>query len=138
MIVLDASVWVSGLVSEDVNHRTSRKWLENSAARAEKHVVPVLLTVEVAGAIARRTGSTDLARRALQQVLRFPLLRLIPVGQRLSKEAARLAAQLGLRGADAVYVATAYLLTLSLITWDQDQMVRSAQIITVSTPNLAS
>ena len=44
------------------------------------------------------------------------------------------AADLGLRGADAVYVATAQALHLPLLTWDDDQRDRAGRVIGAFTP----
>ncbi len=52
----------------------------------------------------------------------------------LSDEAARLASELGLRGADATYAAVAVRLTLPLITLDRDQIGRASERITVQSP----
>jgi predicted nucleic acid-binding protein len=133
-MVVDASVWVSWAVSQDVHHQTSSCWLERSAAAGKFLVAPVLLLVEVAAAISRRTGEPRLAHLAVANLLRVPGLRLVPVDHRLGQEAARLAADLGLRGADAVYVAMARGLNIPLVTWDRDQQERAGKVIVVRTP----
>jgi len=68
--VVDASVWVSRLVPQDVHHFASRRYLEERAAAGDPLVAPALLLAEVAGAIARRTGAPELGRRALEGLLR--------------------------------------------------------------------
>jgi predicted nucleic acid-binding protein len=88
----------------------------------------------VAGAVARRTGEFRLAKRAVDTLLRLPALRLVAVDGPLARAAAELAARLRLRGADAVYVATAERLDLPLVTWDQDQAVRASRLIPVRAP----
>jgi predicted nucleic acid-binding protein len=52
----------------------------------------------------------------------------------LMQEATSIAANLGLRGADAIYVATAKLLNLPLLTWDQEQLTKPAGIIMTIQP----
>jgi predicted nucleic acid-binding protein len=88
----------------------------------------------IAGAIARRTGKPELAHRALEGILRVPNLRLVSTDPRLGREAARLAADLCLRGADAMYVAVAHQLDVPLITWDREQRERAGQVVSVCTP----
>lgn len=134
MTVMDASVWVSALVPPDVNHTASRFWLDRYLAGGGIIVIPALLLPEVAGAISRRTGQPDLGRRAAEAVLRIPGLRLVPVDARLSEEAAELAADLRLRGADAVYVALARHLSVPLVTWDVEQQTRAGAVAVVRTP----
>jgi predicted nucleic acid-binding protein len=133
-MVVDASVWVSRLVPHDVNHATSRGWLQARLAGDDLLVAPVLLLVEVAGAVSRRTRRPSLAKRAIEVMMRLPGLRLVPVDSRLGRAAAQLAADLGLRGADAIYVATAHQLGITLVTWDVDQCERAGRLIVVQTP----
>jgi predicted nucleic acid-binding protein len=133
-MVVDASVWVSRLVPQDVHHLASRRWLEQHVASGGVLVAPVLLLAEVAGAISRRVGEPELAHQAVESLLRVPGLRLVPIDHRLGKETARLAADLRLRGADAVYVALAHRLNIPLVSWDQEQRERACELIVVRSP----
>jgi predicted nucleic acid-binding protein len=132
--VVDASVWVARLVPQDVHYAASRAWLEQHVAAGGVVVAPVLLLAEVAGAISRRTGQPALANAAVAQLLRLPALRLIAVDRRLAHVAMQLAVDLGLGGADALYVATAHELRVPLITVDQDQLTRAAPRVTARSP----
>ncbi len=135
MIVVDATVWVSRLVRQDVFHQQSRHWLNAHTAAGGRLVAPLLLPAEVSGAVSRRTGDPTLARRAVASLLRVSSLRLVPLDPQLGRAAADLAADLGLRGADAVYVATAHALHLPLLTWDEDQRDRAGRVIAVFSPD---
>jgi predicted nucleic acid-binding protein len=132
--VVDSSVWVSVLVPADVHHAASRSWLEHHLANAGVLIAPVLLLAEIAGAISRRTGDAQLAHRAVRRISACPALRLVPVDARLGARSAQLAADLGLKGADAVFVATAHELSLPLISWDDEQRGRAATVIGTATP----
>ena len=134
MVVVDASVWISRLVPQDEHHEASKHWLEDFSARKGKIVAPVLLLLEVAGAISRRTGEPFLAHQAVKQLQRPGRLRLVPIDRRLGLAAARLAADLGLRGGDAAYVAVAQHLGIPLLTWDEDQKEKSGKVIQVLFP----
>jgi len=137
MMVVDASVWVGSLVAEDAHHVASLHWLSQQFADSGATLVaPSLLLPEVAGAVARRTGKLDLAQRILDGLLRFPELELIPLDEDLSLAAARLAARLCLRGADACYVAVAQVLGLPLVTWDAELQQRAGQVVPVLEPKL--
>ena len=132
--VVDASVWVSRLVPADACHPTSQKWLEAFVGGGGQCVAPVLLLAEVAGAISRRTTEPHLGQAALKMLIRLPALRIVPVERRLGLGAAQLAGDLGLCGADAIYVALAQQLKVPLITWDQEQLSRTSGIITARQP----
>jgi len=133
-MVVDASIWVSALIIRDIHHLESRQWLDGYLATEAALVAPTLLLPEVAGAVARRTGTANLGRQAVAQILQAPGLRLVPLGSDLAMEAAWAAADLQLRGADAVYVAVAYTLNLPLITWDQELQASAGGYIQVLHP----
>ncbi len=134
MIVTDASVWVSHLIAQDAHHSKSRRWLTQVVKQGAIIAAPALLLAEVAGAIARRTGDTDLGNKALNHILSTPDLRLVYTDSELGMLAARLAAGQRLRGADAFYVAVAYHLKIPLVSWDQEQIDRVRDLITAYTP----
>lgn len=131
MVVVDASVWVARLVPQDANHPAARRWMQVQREENTLLVSPSLLLPEVAGAITRRTGQPDLASQAIAALERLPRLRLIEMERGLVAAAAELAARLGLRGADAVYVAAAEYLKLPLCTLDEDQARRAGYRIDV-------
>ena len=133
-MVIDAGVWISSLVVGDLHHQVSRRWLAEQIRRGDPPVVPTLALSEVAGAIARCTGSTLLGRQAAEEMLRIPGLRLVALDGDLAREAADMAAEGRLRGADAVYAATARALNLPLFTWDQDQEERARPFVRVWRP----
>lgn len=134
LVVVDASIWVSWLVTDDVFHAASRRWFAQHAAADGQWVAPVLMLAEVVGAISRRTSKPDLASRTLADLLRFPGLRLVALDRRLGREAAELAASAGLRGADAVYAALARHLSIPLITWDVELRQRAGDTLEVIQP----
>lgn len=136
MTVVDASVWVSRLVTWDVNHTASRQWLEMHDASGGRLVAPVILLAEVSGAVSRRTNDARLGHQATATLLRLRALRLVAVDRRLGEAAARVGADLGLRGADAVYVALAQQLKLPLVTWDKEQQEKARRVVVADSPRL--
>jgi predicted nucleic acid-binding protein len=131
MVVVDASVWVARLVPQDAFYPAARAWLAARRAEQTLFLSPALLLPEVTGAIARRTGVGELAVQATAVLERLPGLRLIELERGLVEAAARLAAELDLRGADAVYVAAAEYLGLPLCTLDDDQARRAVYRVAV-------
>lgn len=132
--VVDASVWVSALVAGETDHAASRAWLERRAHASQLVVGPSLLLPEVAAAISRRTGRPRLGHRAVSALLRWPGLRIVAIDEELAEKAARLAADLRLRGADAVYVAVACRIEVPLVTWDREQLERGTRVVSVMEP----
>ena len=134
MFVVDASVWVSRFLPDDVHHEPSYYWLEGVVTRGSLVAAPALLLAEVAGAISRRTGRPGMAARAVELLEQLPNGRLVPVDAQLARLAARLAGQLNLRGGDALYLALAQRLAFTLVTWDREQLERGNAVSPVLTP----
>jgi predicted nucleic acid-binding protein len=124
-VVVDASVWIASFVPQDFFYPTSQKWLQEQHIHGVELLAPALLLTEVAGVISCQTRSSYLARKAVQTLEKLPGLTLVGMNYSLVQLATELAARLGLRGADAYYVAVAAFLGLPLVTFDQDQSFRA-------------
>jgi len=129
--VLDASIWASRLVPQDEFHEAVKAWMEGQRAADVQFISPALLLAEVGGAITRRTADPALGKQAIEQIEHLPGLRLVEMDNSLLREAAKLAAELGLRGADSTYVAVASQLNLPLVTLDTDQRERAKVRVTI-------
>ncbi len=134
MSVVDASVWVSRYVMQDVHHQPSQQWLTQQALQGHPLFAPILVLAEVGSAVVRQTGRPGLGHIALTGLLNFPNLRLVPIDSILGHSAAQIAINLGVKGSDAVYVALAQQLGVPIITWDNQQRVRAAQLVSALTP----
>ena len=134
LFVADASVWVASLVTVDAHYPASRRWFQVQVDRDEPIVAPSIALAEVAGAIARRTGDADEGREAASLMQRLPNIGLVPIDRSLAEFGAGLAADRGLRGADAMYVAVASRLGIPLVTWDDEQLMRGGAVAAVMTP----
>ena len=130
-MVLDASLWVARLVPQDVFHEIVKSWMAEQLANGVTFLAPSLLLAEVAGAISRRTDSSELGKQALESLNRLSGLRIVEMDAHLVEQAALLAAELGLCGADSTYVAVATQLDLPLVTLDINQGRRAAQAISI-------
>jgi predicted nucleic acid-binding protein len=131
-VISDASVWVAFFLIADVTHAPSFAWIDQHTAAGGMLVAPAILLTEVAAALSRRLGSATGPQMALQAaatLARLPLMQIVPMDEPLVTTATDLAARLGLRGADALYVAVAQRLSLPLLTWDGEQLTRPAGLI---------
>ena len=133
MLVVDASVVVSAFLPHDTYYHPSLTWLRRTIASGEEIVAPLLLHVEVASGVSRQSDS-DSGQRAVATIVALKRARWIELDQALAAHATRMAYELRLRGADAVYVAVADRLGLPLVSWDNEHHTRAAQRITIYTP----
>ena len=135
MTVVDASVFVAYFHQQDRFHAASAQWIQRHLLANGTLRAPRLVLAEVAGAIARRTGDLVVAHAAVQHLTTLPELSLLIVTNSMTDAAASLAADLRLRGADALYVAAAAELGDPLVTWDDEQLVRGGRHILVRRPD---
>lgn len=128
MITVDASVWVAAMEARDRFHADSVAFLRALARQDERPVAPALILAEVGGAIARRSGQAEAGARAVRILGTHPRLRLLACDEALMRHAAVLAAERRLRGADAVYAATAAVTGSALVTWDAELRARAEAV----------
>ena len=133
MVTIDASVLVAAAVPDEGQHAAARQVLHEVIASGTTVHLPTLAIVEVTAAIARRTGDVGLAMAAGRRVLELPGLVLHDLGIDEMAVAARLASELRLRAADAVYVAVARMGT-ALITLDAELRDRAGHVVAVHSP----
>ncbi|HPD29966.1 MAG TPA: PIN domain-containing protein [Phycisphaerae bacterium] len=133
-VVVDASVFVAASRPSEAHYRESVEFLVMLRREAETICCPVLVLAECSGAIARMTQSSALAGRIVRLIEGIENLQMIPLTLALAKQAAQLAGDHRLRGADAVYVAAASELKAALVTWDDEMLQRSPRTVSAITP----
>lgn len=137
MYTVDASVWVNAFDQREPGHMVSRQFLEILQKQSVPTIVPNLLLAEVAGAISRTRRVPAQARAfaiALSQLPHVTVRQLDEIG---TDRALTLAAQHGLRGADAVYAAVASDAGTTLVTLDNEHLIRLVNILPVLSPAAA-
>lgn len=134
-VTLDASVWLAAISSGEQQHARCAALVESLVERRVPLHQPGLFMIEVCATIARRTQDSALAMAAGEAALAVPYLTLYPLDQALAAEAAQVAAACALRGADAVYVATARHAGATLLTLDAEVRERARGVVAVRTPD---
>jgi predicted nucleic acid-binding protein len=134
---VDASVFLNAFNPYEAGHETSQQFLAHLRRQAAPIVVPTLLLPEVAAAIRRGRDDPALARRFAEALSRFPHLLLVPLDEPLAHQAVVAAAEHGLRGSDAVYVAVALRFGSTLVTLDREQCERASRAIPACEPQEA-
>jgi predicted nucleic acid-binding protein len=137
MYTVDASLWVNGFDQRESGHETSRQVLELLRAQTIPIIEPILVLAEVAGAISRTRQGPARAEAFAITLGQLPNVTILPLDEALGQQALALAAQHGLRGADAVYAAVAQQVGCTLISLDNEHLTRLAGLISVQTPEVA-
>lgn len=133
-MVLDASVWVSLALKDDIHHQVSLDWAAAQQAAQQIFAVPTLSLGEVGAAVDRRTRVREVAPRAIADICRDPAFSDFPLDDRLAGDPAYRAIDLRLGNADAVYVTLAEQAGSPLVVWDRQIAARAARLITVTKP----
>jgi predicted nucleic acid-binding protein len=133
-MIVDASVWVARFLDADKHHAVAMACITTLLERNSRLVIPVLAWPEVAGAIARRTGTAKDGQDAVDIIRALRWIESVPMDQSLAHEAAKIASSRRLRGADAVYVALAVACKEPLITLDTEMLERAREVAEVLTP----
>ena len=134
MVTIDANVFVAASITTESHHPDSLALLTRLRLRDIAVYCPSLVIAETVAAIARPTGDVALALQSIRLISRFPNMSLLNLTQRRSRAAARLAANLRLRGADAVYVAAAVESIATLITWETQILQRAPAAVATMNP----
>ena len=128
-LTVDASVWVAAADPRDAFHAESETFLAAIEPHELRVVVPAFTRIEVACALARKLQSPAQGRRLSEQVMALSVIVYVPVDDNLLREARRTGTDQRLRGADALYAATAQMSGAQLISWDNELVERVGAII---------
>jgi predicted nucleic acid-binding protein len=134
MYTLDANIFVRDLDTREPQHAECHALLEELQAQALPIIVPVLVLAEVTGTVSRTRRDPIAGRLAADLLRKTGNLSLIPIDDSPAQEAAELAADYALRGADAVYVAVARRYNCTLVSLDREQREHARAIVTTRTP----
>lgn len=135
-LTLDANIWVGALDERDPVSGVCRACLLKAAEKSARLYSPLLLPVEVAATIGRKTRDARQGRLAAEWVRGFNGHVWQPLSEGCAETAERFAATLFLRGADAVYVAVAHLSDAVLLTYDAEVIERASKVVRVMTPDV--
>lgn len=134
MYTLDANIFVRDASPGDPEHAACHALVARLYQSSTMIVLPNLVLAEIAGALSRSFRDPIRARLEVDLLRDLHTIRLIPLDDALAQEAAELAADRALRGADAVYVAVARRHGCALVSLDREQRERAAPVVRALTP----
>jgi predicted nucleic acid-binding protein len=135
LYVVDASVWVAFFHDLDKFRKESVEWLTRAISGSVRLVEPSLVLPEIGGSLKRLAKSEQLAKRSVDFVVHMPLMTIVPLGIDRARISAELAAELGVKGADAVYITLAMSEGLELVSWDESQLRSASARIAAHRPS---
>jgi predicted nucleic acid-binding protein len=136
-VTLDASVAVSAAFPAESSFGDSHRLLELLVHSQTVIVVPTLIRAEMVAAVRRTTGDPDRAKAIDESFAALPGVVFQALDERMADAAVHVALVTGLRGADAVYTATARQCDTTLITLDEEQRTKLPAGVTALYPSEA-
>jgi predicted nucleic acid-binding protein len=128
VLALDANLWIAAFDPADPFHDDSVALFRTAAERGLPLAGPSYVVLESVCALARRVGDSATARAAGEKMAEHPALHLEPLTGALLAAAERLGVDCRLRGADALYAATAARLNCPLLSWDSELITRGGAL----------
>jgi predicted nucleic acid-binding protein len=134
LLTIDSSVFVSAACPSETSNAESAAFLAWVRTTRPRLFLPTIVMAEVAAALSRTGSKPGLAQQYAMAVSQLPNTVMVALDEGLARQAAALGARHKLRGADAVYLASAALFAAELITLDREQIERGAPIVQTLTP----
>jgi len=134
LLTVDSSVFVSAARSGEISNIESTAFLSWARQTRPRLFLPTLVMVEVAAALSRTGSAATLAHQYALSIGQLPNVILVDLDDSLARQAAALGAQHKLRGADAVFLASAALFAAELVTLDRQQLERGSPIVQTQSP----
>ncbi|MCK5661141.1 MAG: type II toxin-antitoxin system VapC family toxin [Methanosarcinales archaeon] len=134
-ICLDSSVIVAALRKQEVHHNAAIDILEKVKNGEYIAIEPQIVLVEVAAAIKRRTGSTELANRVMDDLLAIDTIHFTDLESRRAEDVTEIAINIGVRGMDAIVIQIAKEFNIPLITLDMEMIEKSRLFVDARSPD---
>jgi predicted nucleic acid-binding protein len=134
LLTIDSSVFVSAARPTEPSHAESLEFLGWVRTFRPRLFLPTLALVEVAAALSRTGNAASLAQQYALSIGQLPNLVLVTLDEGLARQSAALGAQHGLRGAGAVFLASAAVFAAELVTLDREQLQRGASVVETLSP----
>jgi predicted nucleic acid-binding protein len=106
-ICLDSSVIVTALRKQEKRHLAARDVLRKIKDGNHSAIEPYTVLIEVTAALKRRTGSKELALRVRDDLLAINTINFMELGAESAADEAEIAAEIEVRGMDAVVIQVA-------------------------------
>ena len=130
-ICLDSSVIVTALRKQEKSHLAAKDVLRKVKDGSHIAIEPYTVLIEVTAALKRRTGSKELALRVRNDLLAINTISFMGLDAESAADAAEIAAEIGVRGMDAIVIQVAKEFDIPLVTLDQEMLEKAKLVVDV-------
>jgi predicted nucleic acid-binding protein len=127
-VAVDASVWVAAQDPTDPLSASSRAFFSHALARGVVMHVPAFALVEVASVLSRKLRDGARGQRLANLIFNTTATKQHPLNAAMLTKALSIGSSKFLRGADALYSATAEIIGCELISWDNEHIQRTGAL----------
>jgi predicted nucleic acid-binding protein len=127
-VTVDASVWIAAQDRADPFCARSRLFFNRAVLAGIIVQVPAIARLEVACALARKLRHSVRGERLTNLVFQSTAAKEHPMDPVLLAKALAMGTTRFLRGADAIYSATAELAGCALVSWDKEHLQRAGAL----------
>jgi predicted nucleic acid-binding protein len=127
-VTVDASIWIAAADPTDIFHQESRQFLSAVARSGLRPVIPTFGVVEIACALSRKRRDPIAGQQLTEGLLRLNAVVQVPVDAALLSAALLVGTDCFLRGADALYAATARVTGATLVSRDRELIERAGAL----------
>ena len=120
---------VAALRKQEMNHSAAKNVLRKVKDGRHIAIEPYTVLVEITAAIKRRTGSKELASRVKDDLLAINTINFVNLDIGNATEAAEIAADIGVRGMDAIVIQVAKGFGIPLITLDKEMIEKATGVV---------
>ncbi|MFH1196298.1 MAG: type II toxin-antitoxin system VapC family toxin [bacterium] len=120
VLTIDSSVIISYLMkTENGSKEAERIWMKVLKEEV-KCIEPMTVLVEVASAIQRRTGNSELANTIINELLQLKNITYVDFTKSRALKAMDISLRFGVRGMDSIFIQVSEEFNTKLITFDND------------------
>lgn len=127
-VAVDASVWVAAQDPSDPRSAASRLFFSHAMAAGVVIHVPAFALVEVACALGRKLRDGAKGQRLANLIFDTTAAKQHAVNAALLTKSLAIGSSKFLRGADALYSATAEIVGCDLVSWDKEHIQRAGAV----------
>jgi len=124
-VAVDASVWVAAQDADDPLSASSRAFFTHAMSSGVVIHVPAFALVEVTCALARKLRNAAQGQRLANLIIDASAAEQHAVNATLLSKSLAVGSSKFLRGADALYAATAEIAGCALVSWDKEHIQRA-------------
>lgn len=128
-VTVDSSVIISSLLWNESRHEEAFKIWEEVLKGKSIALLPFSVLVEVVAAIRRRTGSNRLSLEVKKELLSSESITFVVLDENSADQASDIAAEIGIRGMDAIVVQVAKEFGSKLISFDNEMIAKASKIL---------